>query len=391
MKKILNPFRLLLLLVFTLWWILASSFILHYTPKVETDPNINQQTAPPAKSNKIQIALLLDTSNSMDGLIEQAKSQLWNIVNELSKAKCEGETPVLEIALYEYGNDRLNAREGFIRQVAPLISDLDQISTKLFELRTNGGQEYCGYVIDKASKQLEWSGDDNAVKLIFIAGNQPFSQGNVSYESACGDARQKGITINTIFCGNYNEGVRTNWKSGALIGGGDYMSIQQDRRTVYVQTPYDEQINTLNIEFNNTYHYYGQQGKMKKMEQVQADSMASKYSQSNLATRNSIKVSKYYQNSHWDLVDASKDKNFDINKVDKNTLPPKLQKMNNEELTAFIDQENQRREKIKTDIAQLKVKREAYIKENQVETEANVESGMIKAIKKQAKAKNYSW
>ena len=31
----------------------------------------------------VQIAILLDTSNSMDGLIGQAKTQLWNIVIKL--------------------------------------------------------------------------------------------------------------------------------------------------------------------------------------------------------------------------------------------------------------------------------------------------------------------
>ena len=38
------------------------------------------------ESNKqfIKVALLLDTSNSMDGLIDQAKAQLWDVVNELS-------------------------------------------------------------------------------------------------------------------------------------------------------------------------------------------------------------------------------------------------------------------------------------------------------------------
>ena len=39
---------------------------------------------------KIQVAILLDVSGSMDGLIEQAKSQLWNMVNILGRAKCEG-------------------------------------------------------------------------------------------------------------------------------------------------------------------------------------------------------------------------------------------------------------------------------------------------------------
>ena len=56
---------------------------------------------PPA-NNKIKIALLLDTSSSMDGLIEQAKSQLWKLVNELSKFNYQNEKPELEIALYEY-------------------------------------------------------------------------------------------------------------------------------------------------------------------------------------------------------------------------------------------------------------------------------------------------
>ena len=33
----------------------------------------------PKHKRLVQMAILLDTSNSMDGLIEQAKSQLWKI------------------------------------------------------------------------------------------------------------------------------------------------------------------------------------------------------------------------------------------------------------------------------------------------------------------------
>lgn len=95
----------------------------------------------------IKVALLLDTSNSMDGLIDQAKAQLWEIVNELSYAKCDDSKPNLQIALYEYGNDRLNGDEGYIRQVLAFSSDLDEISKQLFSLTTNGGEEYCGHVI----------------------------------------------------------------------------------------------------------------------------------------------------------------------------------------------------------------------------------------------------
>ena len=46
----------------------------------------------------VKIALLLDTSNSMDGLINQAKAQLWDIVNEFTHAKCGNATrPLLQI------------------------------------------------------------------------------------------------------------------------------------------------------------------------------------------------------------------------------------------------------------------------------------------------------
>lgn len=58
---------------------------------------------------KIQVAVLLDVSNSMDGLIEQAKAQLWNMVSVMGKAKCNEITPKIEIALYEYG--RSNKRQ----------------------------------------------------------------------------------------------------------------------------------------------------------------------------------------------------------------------------------------------------------------------------------------
>ncbi len=135
-----------------------------------TDDPAARRFTPPAKQT-IMIALLLDTSNSMDGLIDQAKSQLWKIVNELAGARCDDSSrPNVKIALYEYGNDGLPATLGYIRQVSPLTSDLDLISEKLFALRTNGGSEYCGQVIKTSLNELGWSASGADLKMIFIAG-----------------------------------------------------------------------------------------------------------------------------------------------------------------------------------------------------------------------------
>src|SRR5205085_14348 len=95
--------------------------------------NPGNQSIAPATDQTIMLALLLDTSNSMDGLIDQAKSQLWKIVNEVAAARSvDGKQPNIKIALYEYGNNGLSADEGFIRQVSALTEDLDVISEKLF-------------------------------------------------------------------------------------------------------------------------------------------------------------------------------------------------------------------------------------------------------------------
>ena len=351
-------------------------------------------TAEPAKTSstrKIQIALIMDTSGSMEGLIEQAKSQLWNLVGELSHAKYDDKTPNLEIALYEYGNDGLSSRGGYIRRISPLISDLDDVSSALFSLRTNGGSEYCGMVIKKSLSGLEWSKSDDDIKLIFIAGNEPFTQGPVSYESACGDARAKGVIVNTIHCGTYQEGINGSWKSGAMIGGGDYMAIEQNRRTVYVQTPYDYRINECGEQLNTTYIYYGKVGCAKKQAQECEDSNAGSYSKSNLASRNSMKVSKFYEASSWDLVDAVENDKKSVAEVDKKTLAPELQKKTDAELEVYGKEQAKKRNALKKEIAELSVKRSEYIKAQNKAEGVDLQSSMVNAVKKQATAKNYSW
>jgi hypothetical protein len=116
--------------------------------------SVSAKTTVPGKKPAIQMAILLDTSNSMDGLIDQARTQLWRIVNEFAAAKKGGVTPELDVALYEYGNNGLPAERGYIRQVLPFTTDLDRLSEELFALKTNGGEEYCGQVIAEATVGL---------------------------------------------------------------------------------------------------------------------------------------------------------------------------------------------------------------------------------------------
>ena len=347
----------------------------------------------PVKDQTIMIALLLDTSNSMDGLIDQAKSQLWKIVNEVAVAKTvDGKRPNIKIALYEYGNDGLSSNEGFIRQVSALSEDLDVISEKLFSLRTNGGNEFCGQAIKTSLDQLAWSASNDDLKMIFIAGNEDFTQGNVSYQQACNAAKKKGVIVNTIYCGYVNDGINLGWNRGAELTSGAFMSIDQNNKTAYVSTPYDDHMAALNDKLNATYVYYGTSGEERKEQQIVQDNNAASYGSANIAERSFCKSSHAYKNSSWDLVDAAKDNEKIIAETKSEDLPAEMRSMSIEQRKAYIRQKLEERTKIQSEIQSLNKKRQDYIyKTPQGRKDKMLDASMMKAIKEQGRAKNLKW
>jgi hypothetical protein len=340
-------------------------------------------------SNQIQIALILDTSGSMSGLIDQAKTQLWNIINELSKAHKDSTQANISIALYEYGNDGLSLYNGYIRQVLPFTNDLDDISEKLFALNTNGGSEYCGRVIKTSLKELNWQ-DGDAMKLIYIAGNEPFNQGSVSPKTACELASQKQVSVYPIFCGNEQEGINSGWTECAQLTAGTYMNIDSDIRTIAVATPYDDEISNLNIQLNNTYIHYGQQGRSFKNKQLRQDANQEGFSKANGVSRAISKSSKLYGNSHWDLLDAYKSDSTVLLSIDKETLPDSLQALEQKEIETLVLQKAKERTEIQNKIAENAVKRTAYIAQNQDTTSTQtLGDRMIKTIQKEAEKNGF--
>jgi hypothetical protein len=294
-------------------------------------------------------------------LIEQAKSRLWNIVNTLTTLKYSGKTPDIEIALYEYGNDGLSQADNYIRKITPLTSDLDLISEKLFTLRTNGGNEYCGAVIQDATKKLEWGKNRHNMKLIYVCGNEGFDQGSVNYKESISDALKNEIYVNTIFCGNPQEGINTFWKNGADHGKGKFFTINSDEEIQYIVTPFDVQITKCNDRINNTYINYGARGYEKKRSQLKEDENAKSISTANMAARAESKAKSVYKNDSWDLVDKMKNDKQIVSKLKKEELPNELQNKSNAEIETIVNQKAKEREVIQKEIAVLAKKRQDFI------------------------------
>lgn len=357
--------------------------------------------APPVKTEAdtplIQIAILLDTSSSMSGLINQARTQLWTIVNEFARSKQDGQTPVLHVALYEYGNSNLSAGEGYIRQILPLTDDLDKISEELFALTTNGGEEYCGQAIQSATTGLAWSDSAKVYKAIFIAGNEPFTQGTVDYKQSCRDAIARGIIVNTIHCGTEEAGQSTGWPDGAKLADGQALNIDQNRAVVAMVAPQDAEIVRLSTELNTTYIAYGQMGEASaSRQQAQDAAAASAPAAAAGATvqRSLSKAQMLYRNSKWDLVDATKDKSVKLEEIDAKELPENMRKMTPNERASYVADQTKKREDLQAQINDLGAQREKYIAEKRRDEIAaggadTLDAAMLKAVREQLVKKEF--
>jgi len=344
----------------------------------------------------IQLAICLDTSNSMDGLIDQARSQLWTVVNELARTKRHGQTPSLQVALYQYGNDTLSPQENWIQLILPFTDDLDKVSEKLFALKTNGGSEFCGAVLASSLKQLQWSSSPDAYKVIFIAGNEPFTQGPIDFHEPCSSAKSRDIIINTIHCGPEQAGVASGWRDGATLANGIFMSIDTNTAVVAIAAPQDKDLAQLSTDINKTYIPYGIQGQEGAARQVQQDvnatSTPAAASAGAVYTRAAAKGSGLYSNARWDLVDAITQKQVKIEDVKEADLPEDLKKMTPDQRKQYVKEQTEKRADIQKKIQDLSKAREDYIaakRKEQATSQPTLDAAMLTAVHDQITKKNF--
>lgn len=208
------------------------------TPTVAVSP-----AAGPAIQADVQLALILDTSSSMDGLIQQAREQLWEMVGEMQTGG-DGEDQAVALALYQYGSGRLNERDGYIAKLSDFSLELDPISVLLHALNAGGEDEHAPEAILRAVEELSWSEDKAVRKVIVVAGNEGFAQGPVTAKEAMAAAQAKGIRVIPIFCASASTSAAAvaSWRRAAQLANVDFESIDPDKMVKKVETPFDRDI-----------------------------------------------------------------------------------------------------------------------------------------------------
>jgi hypothetical protein len=318
-----------------------------------------EEAKTPAKST-IDLAICLDTSNSMDGLIGSVKTKLWDIVNDLARAK---PTPNLRVALYSYGNNAYDPKVGWVKKDLDFTTDLDKVNEKLFGLRTFGGEEYVARVCRDAIEQLQWSKDPKALKLIFVCGNEPADQDKqVHLKDVAEKAVRKGIVINTIYCGPGDHPETKLWREFAVMSEGRYAFVDQDKGAVAVNTPHDKELAVLSSKMNKTYVFYGKEAALLSANQGAQDANALQLGVGVAAARAQSKGGTLYRFEEYDLVEKLKnDPKFDVTRIPETELSDALKKMTPEKRQAHIRKQLAEREDLQKQIRELGKKREAYV------------------------------
>ncbi len=343
---------------------------------------------------KIQIAILLDTSGSMDGLINQTREQLWRIVNTFATAKKEGKRPRLELALYQYGNDGIPAAQHHVQRIVPLTTDLDKVSEALFKLSTNGGNEYCGAAISHALGELEWSPSPKDLKLIYIAGNEPFTQGPISFRDSVKASIGRGIVVNTIHAGTQEQGISDSWAEAAKLADGNFLFIDSNRAVARVDAPQDAELARLSQAMNKTYIAYGGEGKAAVARQEAQDKNAMGVSAGSMSTRAAAKASPMYRNGDWDLVDAKKE-GKPMKAVAADELPTEMRGMNDKERDAYVEKKGKERSDLQAQIAKISAEREQYVqgelKKKAKDSSKTMDDALIESAKSQAQKADFAF
>lgn len=358
---------------------------------VAADQPAAAAAVPVSSQPRIDVVFCIDRSGSMNDVIETAKKKVWSIVNEVARAK---PSPELRIGLIGYGSGTS------IIHKLELTSDLDEVYKHLntYHVDANGA-EFVGHAIHVATDDMKWAEGKQVLKIIYMVGNETAHQGppELDYSKTAPAAIAKGIMVNAIYCGNYDKTTAPpTWREFAKLADGQYMEIAADGGAVVIATPFDSELSALNTKLNGTYVGYGGRARAGAENQKAQDANAASLAPSVLADRVASKSSRQYSNSTWDLVDAAKEKDFDLKKVKDEELPDEMRKLDAKGRKAYIEKKTKERDDIQKSIKDVAAKRDAYVKDEMKKLAGgkpadSFDAAVRDSLRKQAEEKGFAF
>ena len=369
---------------------LTLAAIVYYPPlsakNIPVDPLINNHiTANP----KVDVVFVLDTTGSMEGLIQTAKEKIWSIATTMASAQ---QTPEIRIGLVAY-RDRGDA---YVTKIVDLSDDLDSVYASLMDFEANGGgdgPESVNKALYDAVHNMSWSQQDQAYQVIFLVGDAPphMDYNEVRYPQIVASAMQKGIVINTIQCGEVQSAIEP-WTQIASLGHGIFFQVEQAGGAVAYNTPFDEEIADLSAQLDDTRLYYGTEEEKEKMRGKVAatDKLHDGASLASLARRGVFNASVGGRTNLLgdnELVAAFASGSIDLIDIEEDALPAALKPMARAEQEAFVAELAEERSDLQRQIRDLSQDRDGYLAKKVDEAgglKDSLDQKIYNAVKEQA-------
>lgn len=300
-------------------------------------------------ASKIQLCLIIDVSGSMDGLLYQAQTQVWSLLDYAQSFTKKKRKTVVEVALITVGNGAMFEGQDYMDLVSPFTADRDSLADRLFLLKIEGSIERYGTAIDLALNRLEWD-EESEFKSIIVLGNESFDQGDISYQEMCREAAEKNIIINAIFCGEKQKGIEENWQHVAELGKGRYAHIDQ-KSQANLATPFDRQIFRL---YNNYLLSYGDSSLVKAGKKLKGDKISSAY-------RDMLLYRLDQKQQEKDIIDRFEESDWNIDQIAPEHIPQELLQLGDRGMKEYLVRKAQERNNARDGLSVYRNKINGYI------------------------------
>jgi Mg-chelatase subunit ChlD len=334
---------------------------------------------PTPKKPAVEVTFCLDTTGSMNGLIEGAKLKIWGICNQILNGR---PMPLLKVGLVAFRDKG----DDYVTKVYDLRDDLDEVYADVQTFTAAGGNdtpEAVNQALDDAVNKIKWSTDKKTLRIVFLVGDAPPHMDypdDVKYPITCARAVDRGILINTIQCGNDPDCTKY-WKDIAEKANGSYVAIPQRGGVRDVHTPFDKRLGEINAELARGTLLFGDPTKR------DADAKKAQLAQSlplEVAADRAGYLAKEGKVASYDLLDVVRLGKVKLESLRSEELPPGMRKMTLKEQREHLDKVGEQRGKLLREAAALDRQRGAYIAKELQKNKDSFDSQVLDMLRKQA-------
>jgi von Willebrand factor type A domain-containing protein len=332
-----------------------------------------------AAGPRVQVAFVLDTTGSMGGLIDGAKRRIWSIARRIGEGRPR---PDLRIALVAYRD----IGDAYVTRTYDFTGDMDEVFGHLSEFRAEGGgdgPEHVSAAMHDAVHRLTWS-SGNSLRMIVLVGDAPPHmdyQDGFDYRRDVGEARQRGIVVESIQCGQDVQTAQV-WREIAAAGAGQYAQIDGQGGMPVRVTAADAELARLNAEMASTVVAGGSAAQRRDTETKLAARKA-------MAAPAAVEAAGFFADrgrvAEHDLVDLPVAEQVKA----LPSAPPVLQGKTEAQALAYLQQQKVRREALQSRIKELSKQRDQQLAAGAPPD--SFDEKVVGALKEQAKKQGIAY